>query len=401
MVGGDLRESLDAIGQGLHRLVRESSSKAELTKSLNTLVMLLQNLLNNPASERHRKINASGGRFRELLGNAGSAGAELLRLAGFEYAEPNFTLPAEHSTDSAQHVLDMLQDSQRSVEQAWASRREAPGEAPRVPAGEAASPPAAQPGAGASGAFVVEAASSSAAPLGAGSGAGGAMQPGGGGGGDAGTGSAGSAHSSTEPTAAGPGSGGWQPQGPRAPAVARPWESAGARPGAVGGGGLPWQLAPPRTPRQEPALASDGGTGGDGSNASSAAPPQQLLAQGLPMAHPAESQEWGPGPPIAHPAEAEASPQMMPLPVLQAQHSPQPSVSQMPIAHPAEALEAETRSSGGSGASPAASVVAVAAPLPFAMAPAAAMMPAAVVTATAVAHPAEGGLASEEPQSGG
>lgn len=85
------------------------------------LVMVMQNVVNNPDSEKHRKVNTSSARFHDLFSSKGPA-AELLKLAGFQYQEPNFIYASEQGTDSLQIVRDLLQEGQRSVEQVWAAR---------------------------------------------------------------------------------------------------------------------------------------------------------------------------------------------------------------------------------------------------------------------------------------
>mmetsp|Transcript_23233 Transcript_23233/g.51400 ORF Transcript_23233/g.51400 Transcript_23233/m.51400 type:complete len:650 (-) Transcript_23233:35-1984(-) len=116
-----LRDQFDAINQNLQRLVQQSQAKAEASKSMQTLCLILQNVVNNPSHERHRKVNTTGSRFHELFSTKGSA-AELLKLAGFVYQEPNFILPQEKSTEAALRVRDLVQSAQSNLEQMWAAR---------------------------------------------------------------------------------------------------------------------------------------------------------------------------------------------------------------------------------------------------------------------------------------
>jgi len=134
-----IKGTFDAINRNLHRLVHESSSKADAQKSLSTLVMILTNVLNNPSSEKHRKVNTSSQRFKVLKQGAG---AELLKLAGFEYQEPNFNLPVEQDTGSAQNTKDLTQALQRDIDQVWAAR---PTDAPPGQAAVAEAAPPAPP----------------------------------------------------------------------------------------------------------------------------------------------------------------------------------------------------------------------------------------------------------------
>lgn len=116
-----LRASFDAINQNLQRLVHDSASKAEAGKAMQTTLMVLQNVLNNPGSEKHKKVNTSSSRFKELF-SAGGAAAELLKLAGFQYQEPNFIFASEQGMDVLQRVRDLLTDGQKNLDQLWAGR---------------------------------------------------------------------------------------------------------------------------------------------------------------------------------------------------------------------------------------------------------------------------------------
>lgn len=130
---GDIRESFASINFSLQRIVNESASKDEAGKALSKLTMLLQNLLNSqqvqqdqPAlqrsnTDRYTKINTSNARFRDLLDPRG-APAELLRLAGFKFEDPNFTFAAEQGTASAQRVRDLIVDTQGKLDQLWNTR---------------------------------------------------------------------------------------------------------------------------------------------------------------------------------------------------------------------------------------------------------------------------------------
>lgn len=128
----DIRESFGAINVALQRLVADCTSKTETGKALQTLTMLLQNLLSNPNSERYNKVNTSNARFRELLEPRG-APAELLRLAGFKHQDPNYTFAPEQGTACAQRVRDLIVDAQGKLDLLWAAR--GPGEVPNSAAG--------------------------------------------------------------------------------------------------------------------------------------------------------------------------------------------------------------------------------------------------------------------------
>ncbi|CAE8730851.1 unnamed protein product [Polarella glacialis] len=134
--GTSLRESFDAINLSLQRLVAESSTKVEATKSLNTVSMILGNILKDPTSDKHPKVNTTSARFSELFRNNGAA-SDLLKLAGFQYQEPNFTFgngTSPPSVDACQRTLDLLQEFQRNIDQAWAARQSEPGPQAVAPA---------------------------------------------------------------------------------------------------------------------------------------------------------------------------------------------------------------------------------------------------------------------------
>jgi len=375
-----LRESYGAINQSLQRLTHESTSKAELAKSLQTLLMILQNLLNNPSKEASRKVNTSSARFSELFGKR-SAAAELLKLAGFLYQEPNFTFAADQDMESAQRVRDLLQDAQRNIEQSWSSRPGTGVEAvvdansPSIPTSSAGETRTLVPGP--PGPAVVAATASTqttdeiaacvpraigAAPaqMVAGHTGGASLQPfqaaaavvdaGGG-----------AEHHEEVGPGGGPGpnasatTAGAEPLEPRRTA-ARPWSSSV---------GLKGPAARPPAAMQGMCAAEEERGQGEDATASHAA---AVSAAGLSVAatiatpavaHPAERQEWVPSPAMAHPAESEDVP-----PSHAQQQSMQQALQQQPaeiavpsshhttaVAHPAEAAEgsavSEEPQSGG------------------------------------------------------
>lgn len=120
-----LRESFDSITTNLDKLIQESSTKEAANKALNTLSMVLRNVLTNPSQERNRKVNTSGNRFAQFKEGAA---AELLKLSGFEYQEQpggrpgTFTFPADHSTEAMQRVHDFAEEKKRNVDMVWAAR---------------------------------------------------------------------------------------------------------------------------------------------------------------------------------------------------------------------------------------------------------------------------------------
>lgn len=114
-----LRESLDVISQNLNRLVNESTSKVEASKRLNTLSMLLTNLLGAPSEAKNRKVNTSSNRFAAL---AQGPSAELLKLAGFELQGQSFVLAPEQTVEAAERVQDLLGSKQRTLDEDWEAR---------------------------------------------------------------------------------------------------------------------------------------------------------------------------------------------------------------------------------------------------------------------------------------
>jgi len=372
--GGDLRESFEAIGRGLQRLTWESASKGEVAKGLNTLAMLLQNVINNPTSSRHRKVNASGSRFRELLGTGGTPGAELMRLASFQFQEPNFIMGADQGVEAAQRVLDLMQDQQRNLDQVWATRS-----APPDVAGGSDSQSALAVG--------VQGPVAVAGRFGEPDGAGGAAP----------VPAAGSVSAAPATQAL---SG--------LPAVVGPCAAAVASIGSVGG--LPWQSsalqaasAQQQQQQQQPQQQDIAGPARIDDAATVAASELPPTSTSTAMAHPAESQEWNPGSAIAHPAESnsEASP-----PAVAAAPAQLLPPATLPLAYLAEAPEAEgqglgTGDTGGSDGGAAGSAAGGSAAGGGAGVGAGGGGGGGVVAGPAVAHPAESSTPSEEPQSGG
>lgn len=139
-----LRESFDATNASLQRVVTESNTKQEATKSLNTVAMILSNFLKDPSSDRNRKVNTSGSRFSEIFRNNSAAG-ELLKLAGFQYQHPNFVFneTGQINAEGAQRTLDLVQEAQRNIDQTWSTRGDRPAAAPAAPAAAPAAAPVA------------------------------------------------------------------------------------------------------------------------------------------------------------------------------------------------------------------------------------------------------------------
>lgn len=311
--GGALRDSLGAIAQSLQRLVNESATQTDAAKALQTLSMILQNLLSNPTSEKHRKVNTSSSRFKELLGQQ-SAAAELLRLAGFQYQEPNFTFIVPDQTaggvangghmDAPARVRDLIQDAQRNLDATWAARNTAGGSSGDLSCADSAGartpPQGAAPGA--DGPRVATGAPWFTA--------------------------AGTLARSPAATPA-----------PVAPAVA-PEEPGGSERGGDGAEALAVAPAAGGGPSAgEPVMAPAAGGGPALGEPVMAHPAESPGEAGEPvMAHPAES----PGPAIAHPAEADASPRgaaqhaHAPAQVMAPAAGGGPAPGEPVMAHPAE-----------------------------------------------------------------
>eukprot|EP00933_Yihiella_yeosuensis_P061386 TRINITY_DN6418_c0_g2_i1.p1 TRINITY_DN6418_c0_g2~~TRINITY_DN6418_c0_g2_i1.p1 ORF type:complete len:666 (+),score=192.08 TRINITY_DN6418_c0_g2_i1:35-2032(+) len=307
-----LRESFDSINSSLQRLVAERNTKAEATKALNTVSMILGNILKDPSSERNRKVNTTSSRFSELFRNNGAA-ADLLKSAGFQYQEPNFTFDGT-ATDAAQRTLDLLQDVQRNIDQAWLVRQ-----SPESSTSTAVAAPAAAPIAAAAPAVATD-------------------------------------------------------EGIRsAPSAARPWSAASAARNAQNmsvppaapapAAGVPWASAQPVQPlRQDVSSVDDSASQAAGSSSMPAASPSGPVpgtagSENLAVAHPAERLPQQ----IAHPAESAAgasqqAPQQPQQPQQQQQQQqPQQQQQQqqsqqqneLPIAHPAEATVVATAPADG------------------------------------------------------
>lgn len=300
-----LRESFDAINLNLQRMVREGTGKEQVAKSLSQLAMILGNLLNNP-SEKTCKVNTTSSRFRDLLGSGGAA-AELLKVAGFQYQEPNFTFSHESvGTDAAQRVLDLLQETQRSLDRMWNARDSLP---PPPATGSSGT------GATAEGAEQASLPTPPAVPIAP------AAAPG----------PPVAVDAATPPVS----------NDPQASAAALPWATETARPPP------PWVAAAKRnggasSTAPRPAEAD---AGEEPSEALTSAVPRPGTPGSAVVAHPAESLEL-PGPPIAHPAEAEVLPLLQPGQGLEQRQAPPPMPTQA-VAHPAESVAVEEPQSGG------------------------------------------------------
>jgi hypothetical protein len=268
--GGQLRETFEAINHNLQRLVRESASKAEAGKLLSTLMMIMQ--------KPERKVNTSSARFATFRDGAP---AELLRLAGFQYQEPNFSFSPERSGDSTQHTVDLIQDAQRKLDQTWASR----------------------PGS------------------------------------DVGTGGGRPVDQDSADLLGGEDQSDSSVHAPSRMPYAQHTEASSS-----GQAAFPWASSSVLTQAARPWASNAVPSQDDRSEDASAASLRASAPQGQPtmaIAHPAESRGWVPGPTMAHPAESEAPPQQPPQHAQQQQQQQQQQQNQLPqqqrqIAHPAE-----------------------------------------------------------------
>lgn len=107
-------EKADAAVQGL---LRTASTAAEARRCIQTLSMILQNLVANPGQERYREVNLSSARFKETFSDS-SAAVELLKVAGFEDSEAGLRGPAERLAE-AERLRDILQDVLRDCDHRW------------------------------------------------------------------------------------------------------------------------------------------------------------------------------------------------------------------------------------------------------------------------------------------
>ncbi|CAK9039838.1 unnamed protein product, partial [Durusdinium trenchii] len=98
----------------LQRLLRTSASEAEAKRSLQTLSMILQNLLSHPTQEKYKEVSASSARFRETFEASDGAAAELLKLAGFQQEGESFKwLNGSGRTMEASKLQEFLQEALR------------------------------------------------------------------------------------------------------------------------------------------------------------------------------------------------------------------------------------------------------------------------------------------------
>jgi hypothetical protein len=117
--GEALRQWFSQAESSLEGLLRAMSCKAEAKKSLQTVSLILSNLVSTSAQqEKFREVNTSSSRFREQVGTSGE---ELLQLAGFERRETGFVFPSDppKALDKAEHVRDLLQAALRDCDQRW------------------------------------------------------------------------------------------------------------------------------------------------------------------------------------------------------------------------------------------------------------------------------------------
>jgi len=117
--GEALQHWFGQVDRGLRRLLRSAASKLEARRCLQTVSMVVHNLVESPAEDKYREVNAASARFRGTLGSPESGAAELLQLAGFEPRGQCFVFPQDRSLDEAERVRDFLQAALRDSDSRW------------------------------------------------------------------------------------------------------------------------------------------------------------------------------------------------------------------------------------------------------------------------------------------
>eukprot|EP00405_Crypthecodinium_cohnii_P014971 CAMPEP_0206453478 /NCGR_PEP_ID=MMETSP0324_2-20121206/20570_1 /ASSEMBLY_ACC=CAM_ASM_000836 /TAXON_ID=2866 /ORGANISM="Crypthecodinium cohnii, Strain Seligo" /LENGTH=457 /DNA_ID=CAMNT_0053923777 /DNA_START=30 /DNA_END=1403 /DNA_ORIENTATION=+ len=116
-VGGPVKEWLDKVDEQLCKLLGSTSSAKEARRVLQTVSMVVHNLVSHPSEEKYRGINIGSTRFKETFGD--EAAIQLLELAGFERNGESFTFPAGKQFDDAERVRDYMQDALRECDARW------------------------------------------------------------------------------------------------------------------------------------------------------------------------------------------------------------------------------------------------------------------------------------------
>lgn len=122
--GGEaLRQWFTQVEDAMKRLLRAAPSQAEAKKSLQTLSLIVSNLVSTGgAQEKYREVNTASNRFREQFGSSDGGAAELLQFAGFDRRDQGFVFPIEgqqRGLEKAERVRDFLQAALRDCDQRW------------------------------------------------------------------------------------------------------------------------------------------------------------------------------------------------------------------------------------------------------------------------------------------
>jgi len=137
-----LRHWFTQVEEALGRHLRDAPSTVEAKKSLQTLCLIVSNLVSTSGQQdKFREVNTASSRFREQLGTPDGGAAELLQLAGFERHETGFVFPSEgQNLEKAERVRDFLQASVRDCDQRWQESHPSTDSSAPEPS-EAVSPP--------------------------------------------------------------------------------------------------------------------------------------------------------------------------------------------------------------------------------------------------------------------
>lgn len=113
-----LQQWFSQVERNLRQLLRSATSAAEAKKSLQTVSMIIHNLVTGP-KEKYREVNTSSARFRETFGGSDGGAAELLQLAGFDCHDQAFIFPSDRGLDEAERVRDIMQEALRDCDRRW------------------------------------------------------------------------------------------------------------------------------------------------------------------------------------------------------------------------------------------------------------------------------------------
>lgn len=105
--------------RSLQSLLSAAAAKADARRALQTVSMIMHNLVQSPTERKYREVSTSSSRFQETFGSPDSGAADLLHLAGLKLIDQAFIFPEDGNLDEASRMRDFIHSALRDCDARW------------------------------------------------------------------------------------------------------------------------------------------------------------------------------------------------------------------------------------------------------------------------------------------